>query len=131
MIEQRLDRIEEMLTTLISMVGNLNRNQQEMKSELQEVKKEQQEMKSELQQVKKEQQEMKSELQEMKNELQEMKNGLQEVKDELQINRNENEKQFSEIQKTLTDILLDQEHTWEKTARNERELAKIRGHLQL
>jgi hypothetical protein len=34
MDEQRLDRMEEMLTTLISMVGNLNKPQQMMQEDL-------------------------------------------------------------------------------------------------
>lgn len=110
MNEQRLDRMEDMLTTLIIMVGDLNHQFQEMKIEQQEMKKEQQEMKRDIQEVKIEQKEMKN---------------------EQSIMRSENEKQFSEIQKTLMDIRIDQDHIWEKVVRNERELAKLKGHLQL
>jgi hypothetical protein len=96
MDEQRLERMEEMLTNLITIVGNGNQLQKEMKREQQEMKKE-----------------------------------LIEMKEEQSIMRIENEKQFSEIHKKLSDIQLDQDHIWEKVVRNERELAKIKGHLQV
>jgi hypothetical protein len=47
MDEHRIDRIEEMLSTLISMVGSLNLQFKEMKFEQQEMKKEQMIMRSE------------------------------------------------------------------------------------
>ena len=83
MIEKRLDRIEDMLSQLIGMVGKLSEEQQEMKKELAGVKDEQQEMKKELVGVKDEQKGMKQEQQGMKRELQEMKKEQQEMKKEL------------------------------------------------
>lgn len=110
MDEQRLERMEDMLSKLITMVGTLNQQQQETKNEMLSLKNEMQGLKNEMQDMKKEQQEMKN--------------------DQL-IMRIENERQFTEVHKTLTDIRLDQDHIWEKVVRNERELAKLRGHLQL
>ncbi|HLO11346.1 MAG TPA: hypothetical protein VK190_03735 [Pseudoneobacillus sp.] len=54
MDEQRLDRMEDMLTKLISMVGNLNKQQQMMQEDLQNVK-------SDLEVVKEDQYTMRSE----------------------------------------------------------------------
>jgi hypothetical protein len=47
MDEQRLDRMEDMLSNLITMVGNLNQQFQEMKMEMNEMKNDHQEMKNE------------------------------------------------------------------------------------
>ncbi|MBS4213081.1 hypothetical protein [Neobacillus rhizophilus] len=100
---KRFDRLEEMLSNLIGMVGGI-------KTELSELRGEQQGIKAELSELRSEQLGIKAELSEM---------------------RAENQKQFAEIHAKLTDMQADQDHIWEKAARNERELAKLKIHLQL
>jgi archaellum component FlaC len=103
MDEQRLDRMEDMLTMLISMVGNLNKQQQIMHEELQGVK----------------------------NDLHVVKGELQVVKEDQSSIRSENEMHFSEILKKLTEFQSDQDYLWGKISRNERDIAKLKTHLQL
>jgi predicted nucleic acid-binding Zn-ribbon protein len=78
----RLDKMEEMLSTLISMVGNLKDKQNKMDT------------------------------------------GIDKLQNDQSLMRDE-------IMAKLTDMQADQDHIWEKAARNERELAKLKSHLQL
>ncbi|MEH7331212.1 hypothetical protein V7161_00990 [Neobacillus drentensis] len=102
-MEKKLDRMEEMLSSIISIVGNINQQLQEMKIEQQVMKKEQHEM----------------------------KNDQEGMRKELAAIDSKNEAKFTEILNIVTDIRAEQEHIWEKSARNERELAKLKFHLQL
>ncbi|MGG1679348.1 hypothetical protein ACIFOT_27035 [Neobacillus sp. NRS-1170] len=102
-MEKKLDRMEEMLSSIISIVGNINQQLQDMKIEQQVMKKEQHEM----------------------------KNDQQGMRQELAAMDSKNEEKFTEILNMVTDIRAEQEHIWEKSARNERELAKLKFHLQL
>jgi archaellum component FlaC len=61
MDEQRLNRMEDILTKLISMVGNTNKQVQIMQEDLQIVKSDLQSVKSDLQVVKEDQSTMRSE----------------------------------------------------------------------
>jgi len=85
MEQNQLDRMEDMLTNLIKIVGTLSNDFQVMKQELQDVKKD-----------------------------------VEEVKKEQAVTN-----------RILTDMRADQDHIWEKAAKNERELAKLKRHLQL
>ncbi|MEH7302785.1 hypothetical protein [Neobacillus drentensis] len=85
MEQKQLDRMEDMLTNLIKIVGTLSNDFQVMKQELQDVKKD-----------------------------------VEEVKKEQAVTN-----------RILTDMRADQDHIWEKAAKNERELAKLKRHLQL
>ncbi|MDN3017892.1 hypothetical protein PH210_16985 [Paenibacillus sp. BSR1-1] len=102
-MEKKLDRMEEMLSSIISIVGNINQQLQEMKIEQQVMKKEQHKM----------------------------KNDQQGMRKELAAMDSKNEAKITEILNIVTDIRAEQEHIWEKSARNERELAKLKFHLQL
>ncbi|MEH7440049.1 hypothetical protein V7182_21625 [Neobacillus drentensis] len=85
MEQKQLDRMEDMLTNLIKIVGTLSNDFQVMKQELKDVKKD-----------------------------------VEEVKKEQEVTN-----------RILTDMRADQDHIWEKAAKNERELAKLKRHLQL
>ncbi len=112
MDQNQLDRMENMISDLIKMVANNN-------TELQDVKKEVSEVKKDLNNVK-EVNEVKSDLNNIKKDLNEMKQDLNDVKKE-QMTTNQ----------ILTDMRADQDFIWEKAAKNERELAKLKRHLQL
>ena len=102
------DKMENMLSQLIRMVGSIQSDIQEIKQEQQEIKQEQQEMKREQQEMKRVQQEMQSKLQEL------------EVK---------GEERHQEVLDRFKALEIDQNFVWEKTARNEREIANIKGQL--
>ena len=103
-----VDKIENMLSQLIRMVGNIQSEQQEMKKELQGMKQEQQEMKQEIQGIKQVQQDMQSKLQDL------------EVK---------GEERHQEVLGRFKALENDQDFIWEKTARNEREIGNIKRQL--
>lgn len=44
--------------------------------------------------------------------------------------RNDMDKRFNEIMVKLTELEHDHEHTWEKTVRNERDIARIKSNLK-
>lgn len=114
------ERMEEMLSSLISLVGNMNQK-------LQDSLVEQAAFGEKLTTMYEEQQEMRQEMQEIRQEMQEMRTDLQEVKKEQSIMH----EKMTGISDKLTDMQADLEHIWEKGARNERELAKLKIHLQL
>ena len=114
-IEERLDRMETMLSQLINMVGNLNEEQQEMKKDLQLFREEQLEMKKDLQSFREEQQEMKKDLQLFRKEQLEMKTQLNDLVEK-------SEERHQEVQANMRD----QDFIWEKTVRNEREIESLK-----
>jgi predicted nucleic acid-binding Zn-ribbon protein len=106
MDEKRLDKMEEMLTSLITIVGNMNEKLQDTQNDVHE---------------------MKNDMVVMKNDMDDMKKNMDDMKKNMQdING-----KITNINTKLADMHADQDHIWEKAARNERELAKLKIHLQL
>ena len=110
---EKLVKVEEMLTTLITMVGNLNQELSVVKDAKGQLVLPLVEMKSEIVVIK-------SEMSEMKNEIVEMKSEMTEMKNEMNHRHNEIMGKFGDLQK-------DQDHIWEKTVRNEREIARMKS----
>ncbi|AIE60429.1 hypothetical protein [Bacillus methanolicus] len=96
MAQDRLDKMEEMFSTLISMVGNINDKQNQMGEKLDRVE---------------------NRLDKLEKRLDKLEDGQKAMRDE--------------IMAKLKDMQADQDHIWEKAARNERDLAKLKIHLQL
>lgn len=115
--------MEEMLTSLISIVGNINSEQKLMKPEQMEMKKDISEIKAE--------QEMKKDISELKAEQVEMKTEIFLMKEEMKLMRVENEKRHSEVMNRFHTLEADHEHTWEKTVKNEREFAVFKKQFEL
>lgn len=144
-MQQQLDRMEEMLTSLISIVGNINSEQKlmkaeqmEMKKDISEIKAEQMEMRKDISEIKAEQLEMKKDISEMKKDISEMKaeqvemkNEIFIMKEEMKLMRVENEKRHSEVMNRFHTLEADHEHTWEKTVKNEREFAVFKKQFEL
>ncbi|WP_456277524.1 hypothetical protein [Bacillus sp. AK128] len=84
MNEERVERMEGLLTQLVSMVGSL------------------------------------------KVDMEAMKKDMEDIKFELKEFKETNEREHSEILSKLKDIESDQDHIWEKTVRNERDIAKFK-----
>lgn len=122
-MQQQLDRMEEMLTSLISIVGNINSEQKLMKPEQMEMKKDISEIKAE--------QEMKKDISELKAEQVEMKTEIFLMKEEMKLMRVENEKRHSEVMNRFHTLEADHEHTWEKTVKIEREFAVFKKQFEL
>ena len=60
-----------------------------------------------------------------------MKKQQTSLREEMALMRAENEKSHQEIISKLDTLAADHEHTWEKTVRNEREIAKVKHQFDL
>ncbi|TXC85950.1 hypothetical protein FS935_19170 [Metabacillus litoralis] len=123
-MEEKINRIEEMLATLIQKVGKIHEDQVAMREEQTLMKLEQTSMKHDISSMKKEQTLMKQEQTLMKQE-------QTSLREEMALMRAENEKSHQEIIGKLDSLAADHEHTWEKTVRNEREIAKVKHQFDL
>jgi predicted nucleic acid-binding Zn-ribbon protein len=108
-------KIENMLSQLIRMVGNIQSEQQEMKQV-------QQDMQGKLQN-------MENKLQDMDNKIKDMDIKLQEIDSKLQGLEAKGEERHQEVIDRFKALEIDQNFIWEKTVRNEREIANIKGQL--
>ncbi|MFJ5714086.1 hypothetical protein [Neobacillus sp. NPDC093127] len=77
-------------------------------------------MNQKLQSMDQEQQTMRQEMQTMRQEMQSFAQEQHSMKTDI-----------TDIKNILADMQADQDHIWEKAAKNERELAKFKRHLQL
>ncbi|MGQ4669153.1 hypothetical protein ACUIJN_25720 [Metabacillus halosaccharovorans] len=116
-MEERLERMEKMLATLIGMVGDI-KNEQTL------IKQEQHEMKKDIVEIKQEQHEMKKDIVEIKQEQRVTQEGVADVQDK-------QEKQHNEIMHRLVSIEIDKELTWDKVIQNERELLRFKKQSDL
>lgn len=117
MDNSRLDKIEDMLATLITMVGNNNNKQSKMEQRLGSME---QKVDS-----------MEQRLGSMEQKVDSMEQRLDNVEQNLTEIKNEQSSMREEIMTKLTDMQADQNYIWEKAAKNERELAIIKSRLQI
>ena len=115
-------KVEEMLTQLIQIVGSMQSDFQEMKGDIQGLKDEFQEMKSDTQGLK-------ADIHGLKGEVQGLKGEVQGLKDEFHKEKVKNEERHKELLGRFKSLENDQDFIWEKTVRNEREIANIKGQL--
>ncbi|HJV18088.1 MAG TPA: hypothetical protein VJ546_12075 [Bacillales bacterium] len=127
------NRMEEMLSTLISMVGNIRKDQESFKIQLndlqQDIKALQQDMvivKEDIVEMKQDMLEMKQDMLEMKQDMLEMKQDILEIKQDILEMKQENEKHHQETLNEFKVLKADLDLIWDKTVRNEREIAKIK-----
>ncbi len=110
MSEERFDQMEQTLSQIFTMLGNVMEEQTAMKTD-------QATMKEELTSLKDTQTAMKSDQATMWKEITAMKK--------------ESKEQHTEVMDKLKSIEADQEHIWEKAARNEREFARFKNQFHL
>ncbi|QED46528.1 hypothetical protein [Cytobacillus dafuensis] len=113
MEESRLEKMEDMLATLITMVGNMN-------NRLENLITEQSKTNEKLYYMEKS-------FSKKFDKIDERFDQTDERNDKLQADQKSMRR---EIMEKLIVIQADQDHTWEKTVRNEREIAKLKIHLQ-
>lgn len=113
------EKIENMLSQLIKMVGTMHSDQLEMKKDIQDLKQDMQEMKQD-------QLEMKRDMQEMKQDLHEVKQDQQVLHVKAEKLETKSEERHQEVVARFKALEKDQDFIWEKTARNERDIANIK-----
>ncbi|MCK0471065.1 hypothetical protein [Halalkalibacter sp. APA_J-10(15)] len=119
MSKEQLDRMENLLTQLVTSVGKTNSELQSMKEEQASIKHGQASMQQELSFIKKEQSSMREDICSLKE-------GQTLLRADIQAHREETRSQYKEVIQRLDSIEADQDHIWEKASRNEREIAKIK-----
>lgn len=100
-MEERFDRMENMLGKLIGMVGTMSKEQKEMKADIIDIKSEQTSMKVDIADIKAEQASMKT----------------------------ENEVRHLEVLKRFSMMEADHNLIWGKAVNNERDIAKMKTHV--
>ncbi len=115
-------KVEEMLTQLIKVVGNIQSDLQGLRTDVQELK-------TDVQQLKSDVQELKTDVQQLKSDVQELKTDVQELKTEFHTMQTINEERHKEIMNQFKLLENDQDFIWEKTVRNEREIGNIKRQL--
>lgn len=116
------EKVESMLSQLIKMVGTMHSDQLEMKQDIRG-------MKQDIHELKQDQHEMKQDIQEMKQDLRELKHDQQKLHVKVEKLETKSEEQHLEIVARFKAIEKDQNFIWEKTARNERDLANIKRNM--
>jgi chromosome segregation ATPase len=111
------NRMEEMLSTLITLVGTIRSDQEIMREDFKELK-------TEINGIKGELTDIKTELSGIKTEINDMKSEIKDI-------HNEGEKKHKEILDKLSLIEADQDHIWDKAVRNEREIVKLKKQYEL
>ena len=120
------EKIEEMLSQLIKMVGTMHSEQQEMKQEFVGIQREIKGISQEQLGLKQEFQDMKYEFQDMKYEFQDMKQDIVELKDKVDEIETKSDIRHKEIIGRFKSLERDQDFIWEKAVRNEREIASLK-----
>ena len=105
MSQAQLDRIENILTTLVKTVGTMMEDQTVMKEDIKSLKEEQSVIKADIKSLKEEQ---------------------TAIKEDIAIMRMENEKQFAKINKTLHYMKADHDLVWEKVHQHDREIGILK-----
>ncbi|MEH7343488.1 hypothetical protein V7122_06400 [Bacillus sp. JJ1532] len=101
MDESRLDKIEEMLTTLITMVGGTNSRLDMVEARLSKVEES----------------------------LDKVEEELKNLKKEVSVVKEDQKQMRSEIMEKLMVIQADQDLIWEKAVKNERDIVKMKAQL--
>ena len=119
MSQAQLDRIENILTTLVKTVGTMMEDQTVMKTDIKSLKENQGVMKADIKTLKEEQSVMKADIKSLKEE-------QTAIKEDIAIMRMENEKQFAKINQTLHYMKADHDLAWEKVHQHDREIGILK-----
>ncbi|WP_117149490.1 hypothetical protein [Paraliobacillus zengyii] len=128
-MEERFDRMENMLGQLITMVGAMSKEQKEMKADITDIKEEQASMKADIADIKEEQTLMKADIAHIKDEQILMKADIAHIKDEQTSMKAENEDRHVEVLKMFSTMEADHTLIWGKAVNNERDIAKMKTHV--
>lgn len=108
MSEERLERIEDMVTTLISRVGKISAEQFETKSEISS---------------------MKSEMTTIKSEISTMKSEIHSVKELIVLESEKNDKRFEQLFQELGNMRSDIQYLAAKDAQHELNIDRLKRHI--
>ncbi|PLR77020.1 hypothetical protein CU633_12435 [Bacillus sp. V3-13] len=119
MADKRLEKIEEMLTNLITMVGGVRSEQQSMKED-------QASIREELVLMREDQAAMKTEITTIKEDQAAMKTEITAIKEDQAAMRTEMDERHREIMVKLNEMKADQDYTWQIAVGNQREIVKLK-----
>lgn len=123
MDKNQLDKMEEMLATLINMVGNTNSRLDKVEEKLDKIEVRLDKVEERLDKMDERFDKMEARLDKMDERFDKVDVRLEKIQDDQRITRRE-------IMEKLIVIQADQDHIWEKAVRNEREIAQVKSQLQ-
>lgn len=116
MSEERLERLEGMMSQLITMVGNLHNSMSDMQKDMSAMQKDMQEIQKDMKEV-----------QTVQNEHGQKFEAIELTMDKMET---KNELRHHEVLHQIKRLEKDQDFIWEKTVRNERELEIMKRTLE-
>ncbi|MFA9560593.1 hypothetical protein ACERII_25155 [Evansella sp. AB-rgal1] len=117
MSDNQMDRFEGMLTQLVSMVGT-------MKVDLEEVKADVSELKADVSALKEDVSTLKADVSQLKLEVNDLKDEQLDLKET-------QERQHNEVMDKLHSLEIDQDLTWTKVSANEKEIGRLKKMFNL
>ena len=123
MTEERLERLEGMMSQLITMVGNLHNSMRDMQKDMKEMQTDMKEMQTDMK-------EMQTNMKEMQTVQKEHGQKFESIELRMDKMETKNELRHQEVLHQLKRLEKDQDFIWEKTVRNERELEVMKRTLE-
>lgn len=131
MSDERFDRLEGMLATLIGKVGRMEVNFSNMQDDIKQLKGDSEHVKGDIVQIKREVGQIKGEVGQLKANVSALESCMNTIEKNQAAMREEIEVKFNVVDKKLDSLLAEQEFIWEKAVRTEREVGKMKNLLQL
>lgn len=134
MDESRLDKMEDMLATLITMVGNMNSRledsiakQSKMSERLDSME---ESFNGKFKRIDEKFEKIDEKFEKIDEKFERIDKKFEKLDEKMDKFQEDQRSMRREIMEKLIVIQADQDHIWEKTVRNEREIAKLKIHLQ-
>lgn len=129
MEQGRLDKMEEMLSTLILMVGNIKEEQTQTNERLDRIESRLDRIESRLDSVESRLDSVENRLDRVENRLDSLESRFDKMDGRLDNIEKEQISMRTEIMTKLSEMEADQDHLWQKTIKNERDIVKVKVHL--
>ncbi|MBS4209473.1 hypothetical protein [Bacillus sp. FJAT-50079] len=130
MSEERFDRIEEMLAQLLKMVANTNQEQAKMRKEM-ALKTDVDSLKADMGTMKTDMDSLKADMGTMKADMDSMKTEMGFMRENISRIEKKGDERHEQILSELQLIKIDQDFTWEKAVKTEREVGIIKKQMGL
>ncbi|WNF24948.1 hypothetical protein [Mesobacillus jeotgali] len=130
MTEERLERLEGMMSQLITMVGNLHNSMSDMQKDMKEMQTDMKEMQTNMKEMQTDMKEMQTDMKEMQTVQKEHGQKFESIELRMDKMETKNELRHQEVLHQLKRLEKDQDFIWEKAVRNERELEVMKRTLE-
>lgn len=123
------NKIEDMLTQLITIVGTMQADFQGMKIQMNEMQLQMNGMQTQMNEMQTQMNEMQTQIQKLDNKVDQLDSRVSQLETRVSQLETKGEERHKEIMNQFKTMENDQNFIWEKTVRNERDIASIKGQL--